>query len=88
MEKNDAIKEFSQKFIVDEKLVKSYLSSLEAVKNIRQKEQVVVHQQQQTRDVSDYKWQELVENCITNRCKVKSACEPSGPSGRSLSRFL
>ena len=33
-------------------------------------------------------WQELVENCITNRCKVKSACEPSGPSGRSLSRFL
>ncbi len=66
IEDADAIKEFSQKFIVDEKLVKSYLehlSSLEAVKNIRQKEREVVRQERHTRDVSDYKWQELVENC-------------------------
>ena len=41
IEDTDAIKEFSQKFIVKEKHVKSYLehlSSLETVKNIRQKQ--------------------------------------------------
>lgn len=40
IEDADAIKEFSQKFTVDEELVKSYLehlSSLEAVKNITEK---------------------------------------------------
>ena len=66
MEKNDDIKEFSQKFIADKKLVKSYLkhlSSLGAVKNTRQKEREVVCQERHKRDVSDYKWQELIENC-------------------------
>ena len=57
---------FSQKFIVEEKHVKSYLehlSSLETVKNIRQKQREGARQERHTRDVSDYKWEELVENC-------------------------
>ena len=46
--------------------MKSYLqllSSLETVKNIRQKQREGARQERHTRDVSDYKCQELVKNC-------------------------
>ena len=72
IEDTDAIKEFSQKFIVEEKHVKSYLehlSSLETVKNIKQKQREGARQERHTRDVSDYKWEELVKN---NYCKLAS----------------
>ena len=58
IEDTDAIKEFSQKFIVEEKPVKSYLkhlSSLETVKNIRQEQREGARQERHARDVSDYK---------------------------------
>ena len=41
-----------------------HLSSLETVKNIRQKQRQGAHQERHPRDVSDYKWEELVGNCI------------------------
>jgi len=66
IEDTDAIKEVSQKFIVEEKHVKSYLehlSSLETVKNIRQKQWEGARQEKHERDVSDNKKEELVENC-------------------------
>ncbi|KAK2549360.1 hypothetical protein P5673_030185 [Acropora cervicornis] len=64
IEDTDAIKEVSQKFIVEEKHVKSYLehlSSLETMTNIRQKQREGSRQEKNARDVSDNKKEELVE---------------------------
>ena len=66
IEDTDAIKEFSQKFIVEDKHVKSFLehlSALETAKNRRQNQQEGARQERHARVASDSKWEELVENC-------------------------
>ncbi|EDO37079.1 predicted protein [Nematostella vectensis] len=65
LEDNEEIKKFSQAFIVDEKYVRSYLehlSSLETISKIREKQRKDARQERKKKEVSDYNWQELIEN--------------------------
>lgn len=61
----DGVKEFSEKFIVEEKYVKSYfdhLTSLENLKKIRDQQRQTNRRERQQKDVSSYNWKSLVED--------------------------
>ncbi len=58
----DGVREFSKKFIVEEKYVKSYLdhlTSLENLKNIRDRQRQNDRRERQQRDVTSYNWKSL-----------------------------
>ena len=61
----DGVKEFSKKFVVEEKYVKSYLdhlTSLENLKKIRDRQRQNDRRERQQKDVSSYNWKSLVED--------------------------